>query len=156
MKNQVVLILLVTALMVTISANAQNQFSLEIRSGADFATQDLGDVPLKTGYGFEGILNYDFIANLGIYGGWGWNKFAADSDDAGVENDFEETGYMLGLSGLIPLGDGGVGIYARAGGIYNHIEIENVAGDINEDSGHGWGWQLSAGVDLSLGSGWQL
>lgn len=45
---------------------------------------------------------------------------------------------------------------ARVGGIYNHIEVENDAGDITADSGHGLGWELGAGIQVNLGNNWKL
>ena len=54
------------------------------------------------------------------------------------------------------LGEGPLAIYARAGGIYNHIEIENKEGDITADSGHGLGWRVGVGLDIDLGSNWHL
>ena len=156
MKNIIVLTFVLVTSMSVMSLRAQNPFTLELRSGVDFATQDLGRAGLKPGLALEGIADYKFFSNLGVYAGWGWNKFAVESSYAGVEDDFEQTGYMLGLSTDYPVGRSPIAIYARAGGIYNHIEIEHVAGDIIEDSGHGWGWQVSAGIDLSLSAGWQL
>lgn len=44
----------------------------------------------------------------------------------------------------------------RAGGIYNHIEVENEGGDITADSGHGLGWEIGAGLQVDLGSNWNL
>jgi opacity protein-like surface antigen len=38
----------------------------------------------------------------------------------------------------------------KGGGTYNHIETENSAGDIINDTGHGLGWQLGAGVKIPL------
>jgi hypothetical protein len=156
MKNTIVLTLFILISMSVVSLTAQNPFTLELRGGVDFATQDLGQAGLKPGISLEGIADYKFFSNLGVYAGWGWNKFTAESSYVGVEHDFEETGYMLGLSTDYPVGRSPIAIYARAGGIYNHIEIENAKGDIIEDSGHGWGWQICAGIDLSLGAGWQL
>jgi len=44
----------------------------------------------------------------------------------------------------------------RAGGTYNHIEIENDDGDLYSDSGHGIGWQVAGGVDLPIGRSWSV
>jgi hypothetical protein len=46
--------------------------------------------------------------------------------------------------------------YVRLGGTYNHIEIENAAGDIVTDSGHGFGWEAGTGVAFRLGACWHL
>jgi hypothetical protein len=55
-----------------------------------------------------------------------------------------------------PLGAASLDYFVRAGGVYNHIEIENESGDITADSGHGLGWQAGAGVAVPLGAKWRL
>jgi hypothetical protein len=42
------------------------------------------------------------------------------------------------------------------GGTYNHIEIENNAGDIIIDSGHGLGWQAEGGLVIPLSEKFSL
>ena len=49
-----------------------------------------------------------------------------------------------------------VSYYVRAGGLYNHIEIENEDGETTGDTGHGLGWQAAVGVDVALGRNWSL
>ncbi len=44
--------------------------------------------------------------------------------------------------------------WIRAGGTYNHLELENSDGDLVEDSGHGLGWELGAGLTLPLSRSW--
>ena len=84
--------------------SAQSRWSVELRGGADFATQDLGDASLKTGFGFEGTAAYRFMPHLSGYAGWGWNQFSADRSFAGTDMQFEETGYTFGLRFLHPIG----------------------------------------------------
>lgn len=129
---------------------AQNQWSLEIRNGASFATQDLGDADLNTGFGFEAVVAYRIMPHLAAYAGWGWNQFSADESFAGADMDFEETGYTFGLQFIHPIADTKLKYMVRAGGIYNHIETENNKGDIISDSGHGFGFQIGAGVSIPL------
>ena len=43
-----------------------------------------------------------------------------------------------------------------AGGINNHIETENGEGDIVNDTGHGMGWEVDAGLGIPVGKRWQL
>jgi opacity protein-like surface antigen len=93
---------------------------------------------------------------VGAYGGWGWNKFSADQSFAGDNVDFEETGYIFGLQFLHPIGSGAMNGFVRAGGLYNHIEIENSAGDITDDTGHGLGFQLAAGVEIPVAKKWSV
>lgn len=156
MKKSLVIFLTTTLLLVTQSLMAQGRFAIELRPGLSFATQELGDADLKTGFGFEGALSYRFTNVMGAYAGWGWNRFSADQSFAGAEADFEETGYLFGVQFNPTVGDGAFGLYLRAGAIVNHIEVENKAGEITADSGHGLGFQLGAGLDIGLGSNWLL
>jgi len=41
--------------------------------------------------------------------------------------------------------------WLRAGGLYDHAEIENTAGDIVADSGHEFGWEAGAGLSVPIG-----
>ena len=153
--------ILLTAIFITsfFCANAQEKqkrFGFELSSGASIATQKLGGAEMNPGFGFEGIFQYRFLEHIGIYGGWGWNRFGADNSFAGNDMCFEETGYVFGLQFKHPIGKGATSYYFRAGGLYNHIEIENADGDITHDSGHGLGWQLAAGFDFNLGKNWSL
>lgn len=128
----------------------ESRFGFEISTGLSVATNKLGDAVLNTGFGAEGIFHYRFIPSTGVYAGWGWNRFSSDNSFAGVNADFEETGYVLGLQFKQSVGRLPFSLYVRAGALYNHIEIENKEGDIINDSGHGWGWQAATGVDIRL------
>jgi len=138
------------------TVHAQSNLSWEIRAGVDLATQDLGDADLNTGFGFDGILTYQFMEHTSVFGGWGWHRFTSDNSFAGSNMDFEETGYTFGLEFLHPLGNTSMDFYIRGGGIYNHIEVENSNGDITADSDHGLGWQAEAGLAFNLGNKWML
>lgn len=156
MKKNLILIIGLIIWFTTQTLLAQNRFAVELRVGASFATQELSDADLSTGFGFEGIFDYKFSPYLGAYTGWGWNHFSADESFAETNIDFEETGYLLGLQFTHAIADSALYIYVRAGGIYNHIELENDNGDLVADSGHGPGWQAAAGLIVPLGSKWQL
>ena len=158
MKTKVFLSIALMALFLTtvISQETGKRFGFELSGGVSFATRDLADADLKTGLGFEGILHYRFMPYTGIYAGWGWNHFGSDNSFAGTDMDFEETGYVFGLQFKHPVGASGISYYVRGAGLYNHIEIENSDGDIVGDSGHGFGWQAAAGIDIPLGSNWSL
>ncbi len=134
----------------------EKRFGIELSGGVSFATRELGHADLKAGFGFEGIFHYRFMKHLGVYAGWGWNKFSANNSFAGSHIDFEETGYVLGLQFKHPIGISPVSFYLRAGGLYNHIEIENQADNNILNTGHGLGWQLAGGVDVPLGRNWSL
>ena len=146
----------ISTLFVSHPAVAQSRLSWEVRSGIAFATQDLGDADLGTGFGFEGTLAYRFMPHLAGYAGWGWHRFSADQSFAGTNADFEETGYTFGLQFVHPLGKLPLDYFVRGGGIFNHIETENGEGNITADSGHGLGWQVETGLAIPLGNHWQL
>ena len=140
------------------TAEAQNHWSLDVRGGVAHATQDLGDATLDMGFGFEGTVAYRFRPHWSAYAGWGWTQFSADDSFAGSDVHFEETGYTFGLEFRHPLGSSGVDGLIRAGGLYNHIEVEseNAKGEITADSGHGLGWQVGVGLAIPLGQRWSL
>ena len=150
--------LIAVGLLTLQTSAAQDRWSVELRPGINFATKDLGNADLKTGVGFEAAVGYRFMEHLGAYAGWGWNKFTTDNPSfLGMgDTDVEETGYTFGLQFIHPINDSPVSYLVRVGGIYNHIEIENNAGNITADSGHGLGWEVGAGVNVALGSNWNL
>jgi opacity protein-like surface antigen len=150
------LTMLVLLSMISFAQESKKRLEFELNSGLSLATQKLGDASLNPGFGFEGSLHYRFMPHLGVYGGWGWNRFGADESFAGTDVCFEETGYVFGLQFKHPIGQSPVAWYVRAGGLYNHIEIENADGEIIHDSGHGLGWQVAGGVDVPLASRWSL
>ncbi|MCF8378433.1 MAG: porin family protein [Bacteroidales bacterium] len=158
MKTKVI-IALVTMVMLNMNSFAQEnnkRFGFELNGGASKATSKLSDASLNIGYGFEGILHYRFMPHTGLYAGWGWNKFSSDDTFAGKDMDFEETGYIFGLQFKHPIGSSPVSFMLRAGGLYNHIELENTDGEIVEDSGHGFGMQFAGGIDVPLGKNWSV
>jgi hypothetical protein len=135
--------------------NAQSRWRFEIRGGPAFATENLGGVSLGTGFGFEGTAGFRVQPHLSVYAGWDWHRFPSDA--AGAENDYEETGYAFGLLFEHPIGGSdALALQLRAGGTYNHIEIENTAGDLVTDSEHGLGWEGGAGLAIRLAGQWQL
>lgn len=135
---------------------AQNKWSLELRPGVDYATQDIADADLGLGFGAELTIAYRFMPHLTAYAGWSYNNFAVDQSFAGPDASFEETGYTFGFQFIHPIGESDIKCLVRAGGIYNHIEIENNSGDIVIDSGHGLGWQAEAGLVIPLSENFSL
>ncbi|MDZ7847987.1 MAG: opacity protein [Owenweeksia sp.] len=103
------------------------------------------------GYGMEGVFSYRFLYSLSVYGGWSWNHFEAEQSFAGNDVGFEETGYTFGLRFIYPLDNDYFGILLGAGGLYNHIELENSGGDIIGDTGHTLGYQAEAGLSVFFG-----
>lgn len=158
MKTKVILsiafVILVSA--TTLAQENEKRFGVEINGEVSFVTTDLSGANLNTGLGFETILQYRFMPFTSVYGGWGWNQFNADESFAGSDIDFEETGYILGLQFKHPIGKSPVSYFLRAGALYSHIETENNDGDIISDTGHGFGYQVAGGIEVSLGKNWSL
>ena len=149
----------VAAVLIAEPVNAQGPWTLDFRMGAALPTEDLGQDEIATGLGLEGALGYRFMEHLAAYVGWDWHKFAADQSFAGSDMDFEETGYAYGLRFEHPFsGETGTGtVYTlRAGRTYNHLEIENLEGDIIADSGHSAGWEIGAGTTFGLSDTWRV
>ena len=132
------------------------KWGFEFNADASIATTKPGGTTLNPGAGFELMFHYRFMEHTGVYAGWGWNRFYADNSFAGKNIDFEETGYLFGVQFKHPLPINNLSYFVRAGGLYNHIELENKDGDIIEDTGHGLGFQVAAGVDIPLSKGWNL
>ena len=133
------------------SAQAQDRLAVELRGGVDLPTQEIGGEGLGTGFGFDATLRYRFMPHLAAYAGWDWIRFSPDASFAGADMDIEETGYVFGLRFEHPItGDSGLAAWARAGGIYDHLEIENADGDMIADSGHGLGWEAGAGLAVPV------
>ena len=135
---------------------AQDKWSLEFRPGVNYATQDIADADLELGFGTELTIAYRFMPHLAAYAGWSYNNFAVDQSFAGPDASFEETGYTFGFQFIHPIGESTLSYLVRLGGTYNHIEIENNAGDIIIDSGHGLGWQAEAGLVIPLSEKFSL
>ena len=150
-KNILSLALCITVFSVSQPANAQNNWSLEIRGDGASTTREPAETDLGTGFGLEASLAYYFMPHLAVYGGWGWKNFTADRSWAGADADFEETGYRFGLQFNHPLGDTGINSLLSAGGIYSHIEVEDEHGTISADSGHRFGGEAGVGLVIGLG-----
>jgi opacity protein-like surface antigen len=128
----------------------QNRWNTALRAGANFPTTKLGNADLQTGFGFGGTIGYRVLPHLNVNAGWDWNHFSANQSFAGSNMDFEETGYNLGLQFIHPIERSKIHYVIGAGGIYNHIEIENGKGELVSNSGHGFGWQVEAGLSFPI------
>ncbi|MFB6342959.1 outer membrane beta-barrel protein [Saccharicrinis sp. FJH62] len=154
-KGTVLTMLLVLSLS-CFAQESEKRFGIELNSGASVCTKKTDDVTFNPGFGFEGILHYRFMSHLGVYAGWGWNRFGSEMSFAGNDVCFEETGYVMGLNFKHPLGQSKMDYFLRAGALYNHIETENNAGDIINDTKHGWGYQLAGGIAIPFGNNWSF
>lgn len=137
-------------LLFSFQLKAQEKWSVEFRPGLNFTTKDLSNTDTKIGYGFEITGTYKIMPHLATYAGWGWNQFKGEDKFTNEDITFEETGYTFGLMFIHPMGTSPFSFMGQAGAIYNHIELENNAGDITSDTGHGFGWQIGAGVDYTF------
>ena len=144
--------LMVALLMVAVAStvHAQGPWSLELRGGPAFPTADLNDASLGTGAGFGVAASYRFLPHLGAYAGWDWHRLGLDEPFLGGDYDVEDTGYAFGLQFQHPMIRSIEG-WVRAGGIFNHIEMEDDAGTIVDDSGHELGWEVGGGLSFPLG-----
>ncbi len=135
---------------------AQNQWTGEFRPGLSFPTDEIAGSDVKTGFGFELTIAYNFSESLGAYAGWGWKEFKAN-DALGVVNvDFEETGYTFGLQFMHPTWISSLSYLLRTGAVYNHLEAEDNSGNRIANTGHNFGWQLEGGVAIDLSGGFSL
>ena len=143
-------------IVLTFSVNsllAQNQWSAEFRPNIDFTIENFGETKLDTGFGFEVAVSYKFMSHLGAYVGWGYNTFQTKDD---ITN-FNEIGYTFGFQFIQPIKEDSKFSYLiRAGGIYNHIQIENSNGDLVQDTGHGLGYEFGVGLDYRFLESWSL
>jgi hypothetical protein len=137
-------------LLFSISSHAQDKFSFSIKAGLGIPTQDLGNTEIKAGFGYEGVMGYQMTSLLSVYAGWSHQFFAADEQFAGLDLDFEETGYTAGLQFTYPAEVAEVQYAMSVGLLYNHIEAEDPGGEIIADSGHELGAQIEGLVAIPL------
>lgn len=156
MKKLLLTAFAITMFIVFNHSYAQDKWSLELRPGINYATKDISDADLGLGFGGELAVAYRFMPHLAVYAGWSYNNFAVDQSFAGTNASFEETGYTFGLQFIHPIAESNISYLVRAGGTYNHIEIENNDGEITIDSGHGLGWQAEAGLVILLSEKFSL
>jgi hypothetical protein len=135
--------------------HAQGKFNVGFRPSFSFPTTDLGTTKLNRGGGFEATFSYRFVPSFAAYAGWGWNTFKPN--ESATVAHFEETGYRFGVQYIQPFGaESKLKVLLSTGAVVNHIETENDEGDIIDDSGHGMGWEVDAGLSIPLSDSWQI
>ncbi len=149
MKNSF-LLFGIAVLFFSLTVKAQEKWSVEFRPGLNFPSNDVGNTEAKVGYGFEIVGAYKIMPHLAAYAGWGWNQFKGEDRVSKDDIILNETGYTFGFQFIHPIGTSNFSYVAGAGAIYNHIELENNTGDITADTGHGFGWQVAAGIDYEI------
>lgn len=135
----------------SIPAGAQGKWELAIIPGVNMPTNKFGSTDLRTGFGAEARLSYQLTNFLSAYTGWGWNHFNAEESSSGSDVDFEETGYLFGLQFNYPTTVTIITYVVSIGGLYEHIEAENAAGQIMGNSDFSFGTQIGAGAWITLG-----
>jgi hypothetical protein len=134
-----------------------SRVSIEVLVDGAFPTSKLGLAELDAGLGMGANVRVRLQPHLLAYAGWEWHKFATEELVASQAVDVEETGYTFGVRFEQPFrGESATtsapGYWLRAGGMWNHLEIEDDEGEIIADTGHGLGWEAGAGVTFPLGS----
>lgn len=135
-------------------ADDGDRWAFDVRGGLAFATDDLGELDLDAGIGFEGTLHLHLYEHVWAYAGWDWFHFSSETA-SGEEIDAEDTGYALGLR-WDHSRPGNVGAWLRAGIVVDHVELEDEEGDLVGDSDHTVGWEAGAGLSLPLSDVWSL
>lgn len=140
-------------------AGGTSDWSFDLHAGIAAPTSEIEGEDFGAGFGFEANFGYRVARHLAIYAGWDWHRFTPDEVLGQSDLDLEETGYAFGLRFAHPIGseDGdGASYRLRAGMTMNHIELEDSDGEIVEDSGHGLGYEVGAGVMFPLGGKWTI
>ena len=120
---------------------------VDLRGAAAVPTSKLAGTELQTGFGFGATLAYKVQPHLHLYAGWDWMHFAADQSFAGADMDFEETGYTFGARFEHPFRMGhDLAFRVEGGGTYKHNELENGAGNLVTNTGHGFGYEAGVGL----------
>lgn len=149
------LFLVVSFLLFSFYTTAQDRWAVEIRPQVNFPIQQPDLFDLETGYGFEALLSYKFIPQLGAYAGWGWNSFGIDGEIEGANFEIDETGYSFGLRFNNSLSNS-LSYLIGVGGIYKHLESEDSTGDISGDAAHDLGWEVQGGLIFLPGGGFEI
>ena len=149
-------ILSLAGLMQATPADAQ-RWSVELRGSGQVSTQDATRDTRENGFGLEATVQYRVLEHVAAYAGWAYSHFAALESIAGPDMDLEQTGYVAGLRFEHPIRDGApVRYWVRTGATYDHLELENADGDIVDDSGHGLGWEIGAGLAVPIRDQWTV
>ena len=144
------------ALLLAVSpVRAQDRWTIEVRAGANVNPDQFAATDLKTGVGFEGAFGVRILPALFVYGGWAWQQHRAKTELFGTKADVGDNGYAFGLRYVVPMSTR-ARPWVRAGGLYNHAEIEGSDGSLLADSQHTLGWEAGGGLEISLNEAWSL
>ncbi len=159
MKNIMYFISGALAVVIMVSSvcrlHAQGKFNVGFRPSFSFPLKGLATTELNRGGGFEATFSYRFVPSFAAYAGWGWSTFKP-KESISIAH-FQERGYRFGLQFIQPFGaESKLKVLLSAGAIVNNIETKNDEGDIIDDSGHGMGWEVDAGLSIPLSDSWQM
>jgi hypothetical protein len=133
------------------AAVAQNygKYSVELRGGAAFPTEKIDNITLNTGpaLGIAGTIKV--LRTLKVYAGWDWRYFSVENVSTLNNHSMQQTGYNFGAQFEREFAPS-LKTWVSAGGVYDHAELEDGAGDIIADSGHELGWEVGVGVALPI------
>ena len=129
---------------------------MELRSGLNFPTSDIGNADTKMGFGFEFTGAYKLMPHLAAYAGLGWNQFKGEDCFSKDEITFDEFGYTFGFLLIRNIGTSSFSYFASAGAIYSHIRLENISRDVTRRTSYGFGWQVALGIDYEFASNFSL
>ena len=127
--------------------HAQKKWNAEIRPSVNFPCNVDDGLHKHVGFGIEGTARFNLSTTIGAYAGWGWNLFPANNN---ADFSYEETGFTFGLQYMYRVHDLKPAFFVAAGGVYNHIEVENDNDHSRSDGQHGLGWQTEAGVVFDI------
>lgn len=145
-----ILLIAITIFLISFTGEAQEKWSVEFRPGLNFPTRDVGDIDTKIGFGYEITGAYKIMPHLAVYAGWGWNQFKGGDNYSTDKFTLEETGFTFGIQFIRQIGTSPFSYLTGAGIVYNHIKLENNAGNIAESTDYGFGWQLAIGIDYEF------
>lgn len=135
---------------------AQEKFSAEFRPGISFPFNKIAGNKVNTGYGLEVTLAYEVLMDVGIYAGWGWNKFDTENVIFTERTDIEESGYTGGIQFKHRIKNSSLSYLIRGGAVYNHLDLKDNEGEPIAESDNGIGWQAEAGLTFEIGNNWDM
>lgn len=157
MTNKLILAVTTALFLLAADATAQPRWAVEARTGLAVPTQAIEGEDFGAGVGVEGSLHYRIFPRLSAYVGWGWTRFSSGLTLGETEADFEETGYVSGLRVEHRFSDqDGPTLWLRGGPTLARVELEDLSGGSVADTGRDWGWEVGAGVGLTIGRRWSL
>ncbi len=137
--------------------HAQKKWSLEMRPGISFATQNLGDTSIKTGFSFEETVVYRISKHISGYTSCSWNRFASNEYFTETKIDFEETDFCFGIQFKYSVEHTKINYIFKMGTTCSLVEVEHSNGKIIElYQQHAIGRQIGSGITIPLGKRWVL